>query len=235
MAAAAVCKPFGILPPKTHCEALSTRQRMKSHDYQSQESSINASCKAFHHKRLNKRPACVRALRPEDGGKEKCNNEGGVEDANTDEPSCTETPESMFLGSPDRPEPVKKEQQQSSAGKEKPEPCRERLHGLANKLGFQKSATTSRDEDLKKQQRQQEFGKQTNNSKQPDTRCRLRSLWCAVRRPQNLLAAFLTGLLLYAIALFGWQVMVVAVDVTMFVLKCSSVALVLLLMYIFLL
>jgi len=239
MAATAVCKPLGILPPILY-GALSTRQRIKSHDLQRQERSISASFKGFHNKSVNTRRVRLRALRQGDEGKEKCN-EGGVEDANTDAPSCDEVPESKCLGSPGRPEPEKEQQQQSSAGKEKPEPCRGRLHGLGNKLGFQRNTTMSNDEDLKKQQRQQqEIGKQPcnakqpNNLKQPDARCKLRSLWQTVRRPQNLLAVFMTGLLLYAIALFGWQVMVVAVDVTLFVLKCSLVALVLLIVYIFL-
>ena len=63
---------------------------------------------------------------------------------------------------------------------------------------------------------------------------KVRRCWQIATRPQNLLAAFLAGLLVYAIALFGWQVMVVAVDVTLFVLKCSFAAILLLFMYIFL-
>lgn len=229
--AVAVCKPLSILPPthRSPCAALGTWQRI---NYQRQERSINASFKAFHHKRFNTGRVYIRALRQGDGGKAEYNKEGGVEDASADAISCEEIPESKSLGSPDQPEPVKEEEQQSSAGKENREPGRGRLH---NKLGFLRNATTSRDEDLKMQhhRQQQEPGKQQKKSKQPDAGCRLRSLWRTVRRPQNLLAAFLTGLLLYAIALFGWQVMVVAVDVTLFVLKCSFVAVVLLLVYIF--
>lgn len=227
MAASVVSKPLGIFLP-THSGTLSIRQRIENRDSQSQGRPIKASFKSFRHNRVSTRRVCVRALIQGDGGKRKCNKEGGVEDANTDTPEISEL---ICEGSPDRTDLSRELQQQLSAGKENPEPCRGSLHGLANKLGPHKSTTTSWDEDTQMQQRQQ----QPNQSKQHDARCKLRSLWRTALRPQNLLAAFLTGLLLYAIALFGWQVMVVAVDVTLFVLKCSFVALVLLVAYIFLL
>ncbi|KAG0614632.1 hypothetical protein M758_6G192200 [Ceratodon purpureus] len=259
--AAAGCKPMSMTPlslqtHKNHRRAPNNQQRVKSGSYQRHGRPFSTSFNAPHQKRVNARRICIRAVHERDGEPGKCN-KCKDENDNMDAPMCEEKTETKALASPEQREPAKEDQQQqqSCAERAKPPPPRGGFLYFC-KLGFCKG-TTSSDTELKHEDVQDDstnskheyLQHESTESKHQDgqrerlkqqhgrahaIRCRLRIWWEYATRPQNLLAAFLTGLLLYAFALFGWRVMVVAMDVTLFVLKCSFVAIVLLFMYILL-
>lgn len=202
-----MCTSSSILLPIHRSHRVNTRQQIKCLNYQRSIDDL--------------RQIYVRASHKGDGRKGNWNKEAGVGDANTDAPSCEEAPESKSLRYTNSPEPAKEELR---AGNEKAKP-------RADKLGFQNDTPRSKKDDVKKPQRP----KQQIQKGETDVRMKMVYFWQTMRKPQNMLAVFLTGLLLYAITSFGWQVMVVAVDVTLFVLKCSFVAFIFLLIYICLL
>lgn len=256
--AAAACKSLNSLPSslliqRSHCGANYPRQQIKCLSYHRHPRSLNISFKLLRHKRENARRVCTRAVPEGDEDWENCsrcnkcdkcnkeicnkcnkchdcNKKDKEENLKTDEASREEITETKSRESSEQSEPVKRDeeeqQQQSSSGEEKPSPSLGRFHCFARKLGVC-DTTTSRDEELKKPELQTGSKLQVGCSK-------LRYWWRCATRPQNLLAAFLAGLLLYAFALFGWQVMVVAADVTLYVFKCCFVAVVVLFLYILL-